>query len=161
MRGRHYARALYRANPEMLTSERVDELVGMRMQRQEVLAHERAPRICVIEGEAALRGEVGGASVMRPQLDQLLALGDRPNIEIQVMPFSAGAHAGLVGAFVVFGFPTPTFSDVVCIEHVTGTLHLETPDETDRYTLAFDSLRSAALSPVDSRDLIHRIRLEL
>ncbi|WP_327337098.1 helix-turn-helix transcriptional regulator [Streptomyces sp. NBC_01324] len=156
-----YARALYRANPEMLSSKRVEELVGMRMQRQAVLAGEQAPRICVIEGEAALRSEVGGASVMGPQLDQLLALGERPNIEIQVMPFSTGAHAGLVGAFVVFGFPTPTFSDVVCVEHVTGTLHMETPDETARYTLAFDSLRSAALSPVDSRDLIHRIRLKL
>lgn len=155
-----YAQSLYRANPEMLSSKRVTELVDMRMQRQEVLTGSQAPRMCVIEGEAALRSRVGGSQVMGPQLDHLLGLSDRPNIEIQVLPLAAGAHAGLVGAFIVFGFPTPAFSDVVCVEHVTGTLHMETTPETERYTLAFDSLRSAALSPADSHDLIQRIRRE-
>ncbi|MER6994399.1 helix-turn-helix transcriptional regulator [Streptomyces sp. NPDC000410] len=156
-----YARELYRANPEMLSSKRVDDLVDMRMQRQQVLEQDNAPRICVIEGEAALRSQVGGSTVMGPQLDNLLKIAGRPNVEIQVLPLGAGAHVGLVGAFVLFGFPTPAFSDVVCVEHVTGTLHMETPEETGRYTLAFDSLRSAALSPVDSLDLIQRVRREL
>jgi transcriptional regulator with XRE-family HTH domain len=142
-----YARALYKANPEMLSSERVDELVDMRMQRQRILEEDSPPRIWVIEGEAALRSQVGGSAVMGPQLDNLVKAADRPNIDIQVLPFSAGAHVGLVGAFVLFGFPTAAFSDVVCVEHVTGTLHMETAKETNRYTLAFDSLRSAALSP--------------
>jgi hypothetical protein len=98
---------------------------------------------------------------MGPQLDNLVKAADRPDIDIQVLPFSAGAHVGLVGAFVLFGFPTAAFSDVVCVEHVTGTLHMETAEETNRYTLAFDSLRSAALSPAESLTLIQRIRREL
>jgi hypothetical protein len=156
-----YARALYRANPEVLSSERVDELVDMRMQRQRILEDDSPPRIWVIEGEAALRSQVGGSAVMGPQLDNLVKAADRPDIDIQVLPFSAGAHVGLVGAFVLFGFPTAAFSDVVCVEHVTGTLHMETAEETNRYTLAFDSLRSAALSPAESLTLIQRIRREL
>ncbi|MGW6461796.1 helix-turn-helix domain-containing protein [Streptomyces sp. NPDC055078] len=156
-----YARALYHANPEMLSRERVDELVEMRMRRQEVLTRSDSPRICLIQGEAALRSRVGGSSVMGPQLDHLLGLADQPSIDLQVLPLRAGAHVGLVGAFVLFGFPTPAFSDVVCVEHVTGTLHMETPDETRRYTLAFDSLRSAALSPKDSLEVIRHVRREL
>lgn len=156
-----YARALYRANPEMLSSARVDELVSLRMERQKVLEGDNAPRICVIEGEAALRCQVGGSSVMGPQLDYLMKVAEQPNIDVQVLPLSAGAHVGLVGAFVLFGFPTPAFSEVVCIEHVTGTLHMETPEETGRYTLAFDSLRSAAMSPADSLARIDRVRREL
>ncbi|MCT9084455.1 helix-turn-helix domain-containing protein [Streptomyces fulvoviolaceus] len=156
-----YARALYRANPEMFSKKQVDEFVDTRMQRQEVLERGTPPRIVVIEGEAALRSQVGGPKIMGPQLDQLLELSDRSNVEIQVLPLNAGAHVGMTGAFVVFGFPTPAFSDVVCVEHVTGTLHMETPEETRSYTLAFDSLRSAALSPVDSLDLIQQVRREL
>lgn len=66
-----------------------------------------------------------------------------------------------MGSFVLFSFPTPAFSDVVCVEHRTGTLYMETPEETDAYTLTFDSLRSAALSPTESLDMITRVKQEL
>ncbi len=153
-----YARALYRANPAMLGDDEIDRLVDVRMQRQTVLEGEQAPRICLIEGEAALRSNVGSARVMVPQLEHLLALAERPNVELQVLPLSAGAHPGLTGAFVVFGFPNPAFSDVVTVEHPTGTLYMETTEETSTYTLTFDSLRSVAMSPAASRDLIQRIK---
>ncbi|GAA3099515.1 helix-turn-helix transcriptional regulator [Streptomyces rectiviolaceus] len=156
-----YARTLYRANPETFSRKQVDKYVDTRMQRQEVLETDDAPRLVVIEGEAALRNEVGGPKVMAPQLDRLLESAEHPNIEIQVLPFNGGAHVGLIGAFVMFGFPTPAFSDVVCVEHITGTLHMETPDEIRSYTLAFDSLRSLALSPAASLDLIRQVRSEL
>ncbi|MCJ1677895.1 helix-turn-helix domain-containing protein [Streptomyces sp. APSN-46.1] len=156
-----YARSLYRANPEMLSSKRVEELTSMRMQRQEVLERDTPPRMCVIQGEAALRSQVGGPKVMRQQLDHLLSRAEQPNVDVQILPFSAGAHVGLVGAFVLFGFPTPAFSDVVCVEHVTGTLHMETPEETARYTLAFDTLRTAAMNTAHSVDLIQSIKRDL
>ncbi|MEW2392110.1 helix-turn-helix transcriptional regulator [Streptomyces venezuelae] len=156
-----YARELYRNNPEMMSSSEVDDLVNTRMQRQEILEKSDAPRLTVIQGEAALRTQVGGAAIMKPQLDRLCTLAGRHNIEVQVLPLNSGAHAGLVCAFVVFGFPTPAFSDVVCVEHVTGSLLMETEEETKRYTLAFDSLRSAALSPTASLDLIQQVRHEL
>ncbi|MFE0042408.1 helix-turn-helix domain-containing protein [Streptomyces albireticuli] len=154
-----YARELFRASPVRMPPHRVDELVTVRMQRQKVLTGESAPQVCVIEGEGALRGHVGGAKVMRAQLEHLQAMGEL--VELQVLPLGAGAHAGVMGSFVLFSFPTPAFSDVVCVEHRTGTLYMETPEETDVYTLTFDSLRSAALSPSASLDLITRIKQEL
>lgn len=156
-----YARALYRANPAMLSEEKIEQLVAIRTQRQEVLDGENPPRICLIEGEAALRSNVGSAKTMAGQLNHLLLLAARPNITLQVLPFSAGAHPGLTGAFVLFAFPNPAFSEVVTVEHCTGTLYLETPKETATYNLTFDSLRSAALSPTDSRALILRVKQDL
>lgn len=87
---------------------------------------------------------------MRKQLEHLKTMTEHPGIEVQVIPDSAGAHAGPAGSFVLFGFPDPSFSEVVCVEHRTGTLYMETPEETGEYTLIFDSLRSIALSPGDS-----------
>lgn len=156
-----YARALLRADPSMLPSERIDELVEVRMHRQELLDRTSPPRVCVIQGEAALRAQVGGPAVMTGQLDHLAKVSERPNVEVQVLPFEAGAHAGIMGTFVLFTFPTPAFSDIVCVEHRTGNLYMETPEDIDAYTITFDSLRSAALSPAESLEMINRVKRDL
>ncbi|MGF1431855.1 helix-turn-helix domain-containing protein [Kitasatospora sp. LaBMicrA B282] len=156
-----YARAVIQAAPSTLGPEAAEALVAARIERQEVLKRTDPPRLCVIEGEAALRLQVGGAAVMRRQLDHLAEMADHPSVNIQIVPDRAGAHAGLFGAFVLFAFPNPAFSDVVCVEHRTGTLFMETPEEAAEYTLIFDSLRTAALSPGDSLDLLARIRHEM
>ncbi|MFB8205381.1 helix-turn-helix domain-containing protein [Kitasatospora purpeofusca] len=156
-----YARAVYRASPFDISPQRIDELVTIRLQRQKVLDHAEPPRLSVILAEAVLRGQVGGVEVMRTQLDHLREMSDRPNVELQVVPFSAGAHAGVMGSFVFFSFPTGAFADVVCVEHQAGMLYMETQEETAAYTLTFDSLRSSALSAAESLDLITRVRQEL
>jgi transcriptional regulator with XRE-family HTH domain len=157
-----YARAVLRATPSALDDEALEAMVKARMERQEVLNRaERPPRLCVIQQEASLRQRVGSAKVMGAQLENLARMSERPGIDIQVIPDQAEAHAGLFGAFVLFAFPNPAYSDVVCVEHRTGMLYLETPEETGEYTLIFDSLRSVALSPAASRDAILRARHEL
>ncbi|MBA0053956.1 XRE family transcriptional regulator [Streptomyces sp. AJS327] len=152
-----YARALLEAAPSTLSDEEIDALITARIERQEVLRRENPPRLCVIQQEASLRQLVGGHAVMREQLSHLLETSRQPGIDLQVIPDGAGAHAGLFGSFVMFGFPNPAFSDVVCVEHRTGTLYMETPEETAEYTLIFDSLRSIALSPSQSTDLITEV----
>ncbi|MFJ1894627.1 helix-turn-helix transcriptional regulator [Streptomyces sp. NPDC088115] len=156
-----YARAILSAPPSTLDGEAIDDLVTARMKRQEILRSPEPPRLCVIEGEAALRLQVGGAQVMRRQLDHLAAMTEQPNVDVQIIPDRAGAHAGLAGSFVLFDFPNASFSPVVCVEHRTGTLYMETPEETEEYTLIFDSLRSIALSPGDSLNLITKARQEM
>jgi transcriptional regulator with XRE-family HTH domain len=150
-----YARAILRATPSALDDQAVEAMVTARMERQEVLNRtEQPPRLCVIQQEASLRQRVGSAGVMGAQLDHLARMSERPGIDVQVIPDQAEAHAGLFGAFVLFAFANPAFSDVVCVEHRTGMLYMETPEETGEYTLIFDSLRSVALSPAASRDAI-------
>lgn len=156
-----YARAVIQAAPSILKSDDVEALVTARMERQEVLRRSQPPRLCVIQGESALRLQIGGTAVMRQQLGQLIEMADQPSVELQLIPDRAGAHAGLFGSFVLFSFPNPDYADVACVEHRTGTLYMETPEETAEYTLMFDSLRSIALSPADSLDLIAKVQREL
>jgi hypothetical protein len=98
---------------------------------------------------------------MWAQLTHLAEACRRPNVTLQVLPFRAGAHASMDGAFMILDFPEPTDPDVVYIEYHSGTLYLEKTAEVQRYRLIFDHLRAAAL-PVDaSRALITRAAGEL
>ena len=110
-------------------------------------------------GCQAGRGRVvGGGPVMRAQLSRLVEASNQPNVTLQVLPFSVGAHAGMDGAFMILGFPAPTDPDVTYVHYYTGTLYLEKPEDLARYTLMFDHLRAAALPVGQSRDLIVRAR---
>lgn len=96
--------------------------------------------------ETALRVEVGGLEVMRAQLEHLADLAARPNITVQVLPFTAAAHVNPITGFRMLDFPDPRDPTIVYIEHLTGALFLEHGDETlDRAPL---SVR-AVLEPVN------------
>lgn len=156
-----YAHAVISAPPTDLDQAGVDTMVTARMNRQEILDRPQPPQFRVVLSEAALRLQVGGADVMRRQLEHLAKMTEHPSVEIRVVPDRAGAHAGLTGSFVLFSFPHSSIADVVCLEHRTGTLYLESPDETETYRLAFGSFQATALSLKDSKDLIANVRRDM
>jgi transcriptional regulator with XRE-family HTH domain len=153
-----YTRAAILANPAILPPADIEALVKVRRERQAIVVRERPPRLWAIIGESALRQTVGGAVVMREQLLWLEELTENQHVMIQVLPHSAGAHAGLNGAFVVLGFPRSPA--IVCVENMTGTLYMDLPGERQAYGEAFDHLRAAALNPADSLALIQRVAVE-
>jgi len=106
-----------------------------------------------------LVGLLGGRrAVMHARLVEATNL---PNMTLQVIPFSVGAHAAMDGSFTILGFPDPTDPFVVYIEYQTGALYLEKQQEVSRYRLMFNHLRPASL-PVDAlRALIARVADEL
>lgn len=157
-----YSRAVIGANPALVREEVVDTLMKVRVERQTILTRDAGPvRFWSIIGEAALRTPIGGPEVMRAQLDHLAETVQRPNITLQVLPYKVGAHAGLSGPFVIFGFNVPNDTGVVFLENLSSSLYLETKDEVDGYTLVFDALRSSALNPADSLDYIDSIANEI
>jgi transcriptional regulator with XRE-family HTH domain len=156
-----YARAVHEATMLTATEEEIEKQVAVRMARQDRLTAANTPQIWVVINEAVIRRIVGGAEVMCAQLVALAEASGRPNLTLQVLPFSVGAHAGMDGAFMILGFPEPTDPDVVYVHYYAGTLYLEKPQESERYTLMFDHLRAAALPVSQSRDLIVRVADEL
>lgn len=156
-----YARAVHRATMIAVSDEDIERLVAVRMARQDRLRAQDAPEIWSVINEAVIRRVVGGPAVTRAQLGKLVETSRQPNVTLQVLPFSVGAHAGMDGAFMILGFPTPTDPDVVYVDYYTGTLYLEKPQEIQRYTLMFDHLRASALPVGQSRDLIARVADEL
>jgi transcriptional regulator with XRE-family HTH domain len=128
--------------------------VELLMARQPPLTSDDPPRLWAVLDEAALRRTVGGAGLMRLQLDHLLDLSRLPNVAIQVIPFGAGAHPAMGRPFVILAFPERADPDVVYLEDLTSALYVEDVDEVDRYNMFFNHLRATALSFEDSSALI-------
>lgn len=145
-----YMRAVIRAARPDATAAQVDKRVKARLARQQLLTDVDPPRYWAVIDEAVLHRRVGGDAVMRAQLNWLIARAGLPHVTIQVLPFSAGAHAGMEGPFLILGFPEQADPDVVYVDNTTTGIYLEEPAEILRYTLMFDHLRAAALGPDDT-----------
>jgi hypothetical protein len=98
---------------------------------------------------------------MRAQLDHIAGLAKLAHVNVQVLPFSAGAHPAMDGAFSILGFPEATDPDVVYLENQAGSLYLEEELEIDRYARMFSHLIAKALDPEESRRMIARIATDL
>ena len=156
-----YAAALHRAELMNATEEEIERHVAVRMERQARLKQPDAPHLWVVLNEAALRRIVGERAIMHEQLLKLTEAANAPNITLQVLPFSAGAHASMDSAFWIVSFDPPTDGDIVYFEHPTCSLYLEKPDEVARYRLVYEHLRAASLSLDDSRRLLARSAADL
>ena len=154
-----YARAVTAGAGPWLTEEKVEELVAARMTRQALLAPGGALELWAILDEAALRRLVGGARVMREQLDQLAERSRSSRVTVQVIPLEAGAHPGMDSAFAVLQLET--VSDVVYVEGLMGYFFLQNQGDVVRYRRAFDQLRAVALSPSDSRERMRSVAATL
>ena len=156
-----YAAALHRAELMNATEEEIVRHVAVRMERQARLKQPDAPPLWVVLNEAALRRIVGERAIMHEQLLKLTEAANAPNITLQVLPFSAGAHASMDSAFSIVSFDLPTDGDIVYFEHPTCSLYLEKPDEVARYRLVYEHLRAASLSFDESRRLLARSAADL
>ena len=154
-----YARAVMLANPAMISPDKLENFISIRHERQARLEQGTDVRLDAVIWEAVLITTVGGDEVQRGQLSRLLELMDRPNISVQVLPLEAGDKASMSGSFVTFSFGSERSVSTVFVENLTSSQYLERDQELRGYTLVFDALRSAALSPAASAARI-RQRLE-
>ncbi|MFJ5935446.1 Scr1 family TA system antitoxin-like transcriptional regulator [Streptomyces sp. NPDC093071] len=149
-----YARAVLGVR----TEGDLDAKVAARIDRQRILERETPPLMWVVLTEAVLRQEVGGKQVMREQLAHLLRMQEHDWVKIQILPFAAGAHAGLLGEFNLLRFDDDP--DIVYTEDfVQG--HMTADQAAFRQgSLRYDHLQAAALSVEDSAALIARVMEE-
>jgi hypothetical protein len=155
-----YAEAINRATISGVSDDALEQRVEVRMQRQAVLTKPDALEVRAVLDEAALRRLVGGQSVMRKQLARLAELAELPNVIIQVIPFSAGAHPGtLVGPFVILQYAHPADPDVVYVEG-NNDPYADREGEAQRYGLIFDNLRASAMSVTQTQALMKKLVAE-
>ncbi|MFE5481859.1 Scr1 family TA system antitoxin-like transcriptional regulator [Streptomyces sp. NPDC056527] len=149
-----YARAVLGAR----TEDDLDTKVAARIERQRILDRETPPLIWVVLSEAVLRQEVGGCEVMRNQLAYLLAMQEREWVKIQILPYGAGAHAGLMGSFNLLRFeddPDIVYTEDFIQGHMTAN-----PAAIREGSLRYDHVQASALSVEDSAALIARVMEE-
>ncbi len=157
----HYARAVIRAVRPGYDEESVERRVTARLARQKALLDRDAPpELRYVLNEAVLRRQVGDAHVLGGQLRALADAAERPQLTIQILPFSAGAHAGLEGGFVLIEFPNEQDPDVVYVEGIVGDLYLESVAEVKGYQSAFERIQTVALSPQETLTLFSALARE-
>ncbi|MFI9027637.1 helix-turn-helix domain-containing protein [Streptomyces sp. NPDC053560] len=136
----------------------LDTQVDARVGRQSVLSRENPPLLWVVLDEAVLHREIGGREVMGRQLAHLLDYRDVDEVQIQVLPFTAGRHAGLLGSFTLFSFEDN--GNVAYMEGYDEGWATVNTKEIKARSLRYDLLRASALPPVDSAELIARVMEE-
>ncbi|MFE6101799.1 helix-turn-helix domain-containing protein [Streptomyces laurentii] len=151
-----YIRAVTVASQQWQTADEIERFVQVRLARQERLTGDSPLNLWAVISEGVLLQEVGGGQAMREQLEHLVNVSELPNVTVQVLPFSRGAHASMFGPYVVLGFREEGALDVVLADNPTGSIWLEREAEVSRYQDLFDAARTSALSPVESRAVIQR-----
>ena len=156
-----YARALLRAvRPDLLEHE-IDQLVQVRIRRQEVLTRADPPlTLWSVMDEAVLRRQVGGRETMHAQLQRLIAASMQPNVTLLVMPDSLGAHPGLDGPLAILQFETGT-RPVAYVEGQAGNLYMEKDDDLRRCQQTMNHILAAAPGPEQSLALIRQVAKEM
>ncbi|MCX4584365.1 helix-turn-helix transcriptional regulator [Streptomyces sp. NBC_01481] len=155
-----HAREIFRQDVPAMPPPEIEHRVSFRIKRQAVLYGDTPRRYQALVHEAALRIEVGGAAVARQQLRHLLDMSEHDHVTFQVIPFKAGAIPGS-GQSVYYAYgPVPPL-DTVHLDQSHGLAFLDTEAQLDKYRVLFDKIEAVALSPMDSRDLVHSISRNL
>jgi transcriptional regulator with XRE-family HTH domain len=143
-----YARAVIGVTlpPQETTPGVVDELAATRGVRRQIFTREPPVQIRIVFDEAAVRRVVGSPSVMKEQLRSLIEDATLPNVELRMLPFSAGAHPAMTSNFTILHFDQSLAPDTVFVEGLLGDHYLDTPAEIDRYAEIFDRIGDLSLS---------------
>ncbi|MFE5139544.1 helix-turn-helix transcriptional regulator [Streptomyces fagopyri] len=157
-----YARGVLKSGAVGQTRpEDIERHVALRMQRQDLLTRDGAPRIWAVMDETALRRAVGGPEVMRAQIDKLIESTKLPNVTLQVVPFSTGPHPGTYGPFVLFRFAMPELPDMVYSEYLTGAVYLDERSEVATHLEVMDRMAAQAATAHRTKEILRDLRKEL
>jgi transcriptional regulator with XRE-family HTH domain len=152
-----YAREIIRSARPGESDAQIEQIVAARMARQSIWERQDPPppMLSVILGEAVIRQRVGDAELMRDQFSRLVEAATHPRISIQLMPFSAASHPGMLGPFVVASFeegPDAAYLDNALDGQITARRK-----HVARMGLLYDTLAREALSPRESIEQIKRM----
>lgn len=151
-----YAAAQHLARDVRQAPGEIERTVDARIKRQAILDRTPPFHLWAVLDEAVLRRVVGSREVMAEQIDHLREMASRPNIEVQVLPFDAGAYTAVNGTFLMLGFERLGFEEaaVVYIEMPTGGTYLDQADDVAHYRLAWDYVRSQAANTAESMKML-------
>jgi hypothetical protein len=147
-----YAKAVMRANAPQATSEDLDRWLEVRMTRQVVLSRHDPIAFASIIDESAIKRLTSARLDAKPQLDYLIEVSRRSNIDIRVLPISEGVHASTGGGFEVHTLVSP-YPQVAILPTAAGDLCVE-GDDVQRVVQAYDSLLEVSLNVTESRKFI-------
>ena len=156
---RSYASAVIGACRPYDSGDELERDAAARVERQSILMRDDPPKLWVVLNEGVLRQAVGGARVMREQLDHLLSLADAQGIVLQVLPFAVPDAPGVDGPAAIFEFDDS--ATVAYLEGWGSGRVLKDAKEVAAIATALSMIKGCALSPIDSARFMTKIRSEL
>jgi transcriptional regulator with XRE-family HTH domain len=145
-----YAREIHLLAEHVTEPDEVGRWVEAHMERQYRLTDPPPLELSAVVSEAALRRCAGHPTVARKQLEHLIKQAHLPNVELRVLPFSAGLHRSMSGPFSLLSFPDEALPDVVYQEYAMGSHIIELPTIVARFDMAYAALRDQALHADES-----------
>jgi transcriptional regulator with XRE-family HTH domain len=153
-----YARAIIKGIVPGIDPDVLDQRVAARLRRQELLYRSKPPlRYRALLDEAVLHRQVGGAAVMKAQIERVIELAEENRITVQVLPFAVGAYATSDSNFDYLEFGDSALPDLVYVEGLGRESYFDRPAELNRYRASLERLRDTALSPSESIKKIQQI----
>ncbi|MFE9922698.1 Scr1 family TA system antitoxin-like transcriptional regulator [Streptomyces sp. NPDC005774] len=151
-----YARTLFVNRLPPLGDDQIDVQWAARAERQRLLRERPNTAFSFILEEHLFLRLTGGGEVTRGLVDHVLALVKQRNVEVQVMPLTQGAHAGLAGPMQLM--ETAENRWFAYNEGQRGGLFVSEPKEVSILQMRYARMRSQALSLNDSVGLLQRMR---
>jgi transcriptional regulator with XRE-family HTH domain len=148
-----YVRAIAEAG--RLPKHEVESRVMVRAARREILTNRTPVKYDVLVDESALRRPIAAPEVMTEQLRHLIGLGEKPNVNLRIVPSGVGWHPGTAGPFVLYVFPDA--SPFVHFENYSSGAFVADSDDVDAYRKAIRVIGEHALSPEDSTRLVAQV----
>ncbi|MFJ8939804.1 helix-turn-helix domain-containing protein [Streptomyces sp. NPDC102365] len=153
-----YARAVFRMMRPPLQDGIVEQRVAARLARQEIYTRRPTPLTTFIIDESVLRRPIGGYDVLRGQLEQILIIGQKRTVEIQVLPLGREENAGLAGPFTLFDTREGRRVAYVEVQNVSQV-------HTERHLVRglevkYGTLRAQALTPQESLAYVEELLRE-
>lgn len=155
-----YARELITYHASITLNVDIEASIALRMSRKSAITRDENPaELWYVLEEQALHRPIGTPTVMSAQLDHLLEMTKRPNINLQVIPHEVGVHPSLKGAFFLLRFDDDW--RVAYEETRQCAYYYDKPAAVEDYGKVMNHLRHLALNPRRSRALIAKVRKEL
>ncbi|WP_431998112.1 helix-turn-helix domain-containing protein [Streptomyces fungicidicus] len=154
-----YARAVFEGTIPLRTDGELEVQLDARMERQVMMRERPTVPFSFIVEEHVLRREFGDAEAMRGLVEHVLELTAPRNVTLQVVPVEARLHACLDGPLQIL--ETSEGRRLGYSEGQKNGRLISDAKEVTVLCQRYETLRSQALNPTESRDLLERLRGEL
>ncbi|WP_410672683.1 helix-turn-helix domain-containing protein [Amycolatopsis sp. cmx-4-68] len=145
-----YIRSIMEKSP--VTVEQADQRLRIRLDRQRILTRRDPIRFSALIGEQSLHENLGSPEIMSDQIDHLVAMSERANISLRIVPTGIGYHPGLIGPFDIYEFADSP--PIASVEHVYSTAFLDEDNQISGHKQVAKLLSGIALSKEASQALL-------
>jgi transcriptional regulator with XRE-family HTH domain len=154
LQAQQVARTVIKLGDPGQSADDIERKIALRMTRQEILTQPDAPLLWAVFEEASL-WRLNENSVMREQIQHLIAMAELPNVSIQIIPIYSGAHAGIGGPFTILRFAHADLPDIVYLEQLTSAVYLDKKEDVQRYLMVMNRICTEAATPAQTITLLN------